>query len=157
MVGITELLFTIVSFWMIDRYGRKPLYVVGSLGMSLSLVFFLIITVVTNRFHGPLVLAMILTYLAFFCSCIGPVFWTLLPEIFPTDVRGLAMTVPVLTQWVANAFVVLLFPFAFHQIGKAVTFGFLSIMCLIQAVFARFFVPETKNKPLEEIEQFWTR
>jgi SP family arabinose:H+ symporter-like MFS transporter len=154
LVGITELLFTITSFWMIDRFGRKPLYVVGSVGMSVSLVL-LMITVVTNRFQGPLVLAMILTYLAFFCSCIGPVFWTLVPEIFPTDVRGLAMTVPVLTQWVANAFVVLLFPFAFNQIGKAITFGFLGVMCLTQAVFTRFFVPETKNKPLEEIEDFW--
>jgi len=61
----------------------------------------------------------------------------------------------VLTQWVANAFVVLLFPFAFNQIGKAITFGFLGVMCLTQAVFTRFFVPETKNKPLEEIEDFW--
>jgi SP family arabinose:H+ symporter-like MFS transporter len=83
------------------------------------------------------------------------VFWTLIPEIFPTDVRGKAMTVPVLTQWVANAFVVLFFPFAFHQIGKAVTFGFLALMSLTQAAFTWFFVPETKNKPLEEIEQFW--
>ena len=88
------------------------------------------VTVVTNRFHGPLVRALILTYLAFFSCCIGPVFWTLLPEIFPTDVRGLAMTVPVLTQWVANALVVLLFPFAYHQIGKVVTFGFLAAMAL---------------------------
>jgi MFS transporter, SP family, arabinose:H+ symporter len=155
VVGVTEFLFTIASFWMIDRFGRKPLYVVGSIGMSASLVS-LMVAVATNRFHGPVVLVLILTYLAFFCSCIGPVFWTLLPEIFPTDVRGLAMSVPVLTQWVANAFVVLLFPFAFHQIGKAITFGFLAAMCFAQAIFTWFFVPETKNKPLEEIEQFWT-
>jgi hypothetical protein len=51
--------------------------------------------------------------------------------------------------------VVLFFPFAFHQIGKAVTFGFLALMSLTQAAFTWFFVPETKNKPLEEIEQFW--
>ncbi len=122
--------------------------------MSVSLVA-LMVMVATDRFHGPAVLVVILTYLAFFSSCIGPVFWTLLPEIFPTDVRGLAMTVPVLTQWVANALVVLLFPYAYHQIGKAVTFGFLATMALAQAVFTRFFVPETRNRPLEEIEQFW--
>ncbi len=154
LVGVTEFVFTIASFWVIDRYGRKPLYVIGSIGMCAALIS-LMLTVATNRFHGPLVLVLILTYLAFFSCCIGPVFWTLLPEIFPTDVRGLAMTVPVLTQWVANALVVLLFPFAYHQIGKVVTFGFLASMALAQAITTWFFVPETKNKPLEEIEEFW--
>ena len=154
LVGVTEFLFTIVSFWIIDRYGRRPLYIVGSLGMSLTLLL-LLVTVVMGRFHGPIVLALIVAYLAFFSSCIGPVFWTLVPEIFPNDVRGMAMTVPVLTQWVANAIVVLFFPFAFHQIGKAITFGFLAIMALVQAIFTWFFVPETKNKPLEEIEEYW--
>ena len=154
LVGLTEFLFTIVSFWIIDRYGRKPLYIIGSLGMAFALVC-LVITVIMGRFRRPLVLALILTYLAFFASCIGPVFWTLVPEIFPNDVRGIAMTVPVLTQWVANAIVVLFFPFAFHQVGKAITFGFLAIMAVAQAVFTWFCVPETKNTPLEEIEEHW--
>jgi MFS transporter, SP family, arabinose:H+ symporter len=156
LVGITELLFTVVSLWMIDRYGRKPLYIVGSFGMAIALVL-LVITVLAGHFEGGLVLALILIYLAFFCSCIGPVFWTLVPEIFPNDVRGIAMTVPVLIQWVANAFVVLLFPYAFHIIGKGVTFGFLAMMCLCQGVFTWIYVPETKGKHLEEIEMQWTR
>jgi SP family arabinose:H+ symporter-like MFS transporter len=154
IVGLTEFLFTIVSFWVIDRYGRKPLYIVGSLGMALSLVL-LVVTVLTGHFHGALVLVLILTYLAFFAACIGPVFWTLIPEIFPNDVRGLAMTVPVLVQWVANAIVVLVFPFAFHEIGKAFTFGFLALMALAQGIFTWLTVPETKNKRLEEIESAW--
>jgi SP family arabinose:H+ symporter-like MFS transporter len=155
IVGLTEFLFTIVSFWVIDRYGRKPLYIVGSLGMALSLLM-LTATVMAGRFHGTLVLVLILTYLAFFASCIGPVFWTLVPEIFPNDVRGMAMTVPVLIQWVANAIVVLLFPYAFHVIGKTFTFSFLAAMALGQGIFAWLFVPETKNKRLEEIEEYWT-
>jgi hypothetical protein len=65
------------------------------------------------------------------------------------------MIVPVLLQWVANAMVVLVFPFAFHQIGKVVTFGFLAVMALSQAIFTWRFVPETRNKTLEEIEDFW--
>ena len=73
-----------------------------------------------------LVLVLILAYLICFCSCIGPVFWTLVPEIFPNNIRGTAMIVPVLTQWVANALVVLLFPAALHRLGKAVTFGILA-------------------------------
>jgi len=154
IVGVTEFLFTLVSFWVIDKHGRKPLYVVGSCGMAIALLA-LIVAVLADKFHGPVVLALILTYIAFFAACIGPVFWTLVPEIFPNDLRGLAMTFPVLTQWIANAFVVLLFPFAFHVIGKAATFGFLAAMALAQGVFTWLWVPETRNKSLEEMESYW--
>ena len=154
IVGLTNFAFTLISFWVIDRFGRKPLYVIGSIGMTAALVLLVVISE-TGHFHGVIVLVLILTYLAFFASCIGPVFWTLVPEIFPNRIRGIAMTVPVLTQWVANAVVVLFFPVAFHQIGKSATFAFLALMALLQAVFAWFFLPETKNKPLEEIEEFW--
>lgn len=154
VVGITEFIFSLASLLMIDRYGRKPLYIVGSVGMGLSLVA-LIITVLAGHFHGPVVLAFILIYLAFFSACIGPVFWTLTPEIFPNDIRGLAMTVPVLVQWVANAIVVLLFPYAFHVIGQATTFGFLALMAFVQGLVTWLFVSETKNRRLEEIENQW--
>ena len=111
LVGLTEVLFTIVALFAIDRYGRKPLYIIGSLGMALTLAC-LLAAAAMGRFHGIPVLVLILSYLAFFSSCVGPVFWTLVPEIFPNDVRGRAMSVPVLLQWVANALVVLLFPYA---------------------------------------------
>lgn len=154
VVGITEFIFTLLSLWMIDRYGRKPLYIVGSGGMTITLIL-LVIAALQGRFHGGFVLFVILTYLAFFACCVGPVFWTLIPEIFPNDVRGRAMIVPVLIQWVANAVVVLFFPYAFHSIGKAATFGFLALMSLVQGVFTWLCLPETKNKHLEEIEAFW--
>jgi len=154
IIGLTNFAFTLVSFWAIDRYGRKPLYIGGSLGMFGALLL-LTLTAAMDRFQGSLVLVLILVYLAFFASAIGPVFWTLVAEIFPNHIRGTAMTVPVLTQWVANASVVLFFPLAFHQAGKVITFGFLAAMALAQAIFTWFFVPETKGKTLEEIEEFW--
>ena len=156
VVGLTNFLFTAVAFWTIDRYGRRPLYIIGSLGMALSLLA-LTIAVLMGQFHGPLVLVLILAYLICFCSCIGPVFWTLVPEIFPNNIRGTAMIVPVLTQWVANAVVVLLFPAALHRLGQAATFGFLAAVSLAQAIFTWRYVPETKNRPLEEIEVFWSQ
>ncbi len=154
VVGLTNFAFTAVSFWTIDRYGRRPLYIAGSLGMTLTLLA-LTLAVLMGQFHGMLVLVLILAYLICFCSCIGPVFWTLVPEIFPNNIRGTAMIVPVLTQWVANAIVVLLFPYALHQLGQAATFGFLGAVSLVQAIFTWRYVPETKDRPLEDIEKFW--
>jgi SP family arabinose:H+ symporter-like MFS transporter len=156
IIGVTNLVFTLVSFYAIDRYGRKPLYIIGSLGMTGALLV-LMWAAFMGQFQSAVVLVYILVYLAFFASCIGPVFWTLVAEIFPNDLRGTAMVVPVLTQWIANAAVVLFFPLAFNQAGKAITFGFLASLSLAQAVFTWFFVPETKNKPLEEIEEYWKR
>jgi MFS transporter, SP family, arabinose:H+ symporter len=154
IIGLTNFVFTFVSFWAIDRYGRKPLYIIGSLGMTAALLV-LMWAALAARFQSAMVLVYILVYLAFFSSCIGLVFWTLVAEIFPNDLRGTAMVVPVLTQWISNAVVVLFFPLAFNQIGKGITFGVLAVLALTQAVFTWFFVPETKNKPLEEIEEYW--
>jgi MFS transporter, SP family, arabinose:H+ symporter len=155
VIGGINCLFTLVSFWTIDRYGRRPLYIAGSLGMALSLLG--LAAAGATGFQGGWVLALIGLYIACFASCIGPVFWTLVPEIFPNRVRGKAMVVPVLTQWIANALVVLLFPLAFHRVGKISTFGFLASMAFAQALFAYWFVPETKGRTLEEIEEHWTR
>jgi SP family arabinose:H+ symporter-like MFS transporter len=154
LVGITNFVFTLASFWLIDRWGRKPLYQLGSVVMAATLGALAVLSSF-GAFHGIWVPLLVMTYLAFFACCIGPVFWTLVPEIFPNHIRGTAMTVPVLTQWVANAFVVLLFPLAFHRLGKSATFGFLGVMALLQALFTWRYVPETKNKTLEEIEDFW--
>ena len=81
--------------------------------------------------------------------------WTLLPEIFPNGLRGKAMTVPVLTQWGANALVVLFFPAIFHALGEAVTFFLLAAACLAQLLFVIRALPETRNRTLEEISAAW--
>jgi SP family arabinose:H+ symporter-like MFS transporter len=153
-IGLTFVLFTLVSFWVIDRFGRRPLYIVGSTGMGVMLLG-LVAAAALDRFSGPLVFGLLIAYIAFFAACVGPVFWTLVPEIFPNRIRGEAVTVPVLTQWVANAVVVLLFPAAFHHVGVIGTFAFLAATSLTQAWFAYRQLPETKGKSLEEIEKMW--
>lgn len=154
VIGCTNFLLTLVSFWVIDRYGRRPLYIAGSLGMT-AVLLLLVAAAAMDRFTGVTVLALIMAFIAFFASCIGPVFWTLVPEIFPNRIRGTAMIVPVLTQWLANAVAILFFPLAFHQIGRVPTFCFLALMALLQAIFTWRFVPETKGRTLEEIEDLW--
>jgi MFS transporter, SP family, arabinose:H+ symporter len=155
-IGLTSLAFTFVSFAVIDRHGRKPLYVTGSIGMAVMLVG-LVIAAALDHFSGPLVFGLIIAYIAFFSACVGPVFWTLVPEIFPNRIRGEAVTVPVFTQWVANAIVVLVFPTAFHHMGKVATFGLLAVFAAYQAWFVARAVPETKGKSLEEIEGLWKK
>lgn len=154
VVGFVNFIFTLVSFWAIDRFGRKPLYLVGSTGMTIALVC-LALSNLTRSFQGATVLLFILVFIAFFAACIGPVFWTLIAEIYPNSIRGTAMSIPVFTQWTANAVVVWLFPHVFKRLGGTLTFGFLGIMAFLQLLFTWAFVPETKNKSLEEIEQEW--
>jgi SP family arabinose:H+ symporter-like MFS transporter len=154
IIGGINFVFTLISFWTIDRFGRKPLYIVGSLGMAFALLL-VIAVLALGRFNGASLLGLMAVYIAFFASCIGPVFWTLIPEIFPNSMRSRAMIVPVVTQWVTNAFVVLLFPLAFHRLGKLATFSFLACMSALQALFAWRFLPETKGRTLEEIEEDW--
>jgi MFS family permease len=90
VIGLTNVLFTLVSFWVIDRYGCNPLYIVGSLGMT-AVLLLLVLASALGRFAGMTVLVLIMAYMAFFAACIGPVFWTLVQEIFPNRVRGTAM------------------------------------------------------------------
>lgn len=154
VIGFVNLVFTLVSLWAIDRYGRRPLYIIGSAGMTLMLLGLTIANLI-GRFEGPVVLGFILTYIAFFAACIGPVFWTLVAEIFPNRIRGTAMSVPVFTQWIANALVVMFFPWMLAHAGGFVTFGFLSLMAFLMMLFTIFYIPETKGRSLEDIEKIW--
>jgi len=153
-LGIVNFAFTWVSIFLIDKFGRRPLYILGSAGMSISLAG-LAIAGFTGHFEGLLVLLLIVFFLASFASCIGPVFWTYVAEIFPNRVRGTAMTVPVFTQWIFNALAVLVFPAMLHRLPVGFTFSVIMIFALLQLWLAIRMMPETKGKTLEEIEKLW--
>ena len=105
---------------------------------------------------GPvLTLISIMLFIAFFSSCIGPVFWTLASEIFPNKIRGSGVAFVSFTQWIFNFLVVLLFPYFLKLAGGASTFIFLAVMSFLQWLFTYLYVPETKEKSLEEIELLW--
>jgi MFS family permease len=109
------------------------------------------------KMEGIFTLICILMFIAFFASCIGPVFWTLVSEIFPNRIRGKALAFASFTQWIFNFLVVLLFPHFLASLGGAKTFLFLAIMSFLQLLFTYLYVPETKGKSLEEIEQIWNK
>lgn len=153
IVGAVNLGFTIVAILVVDRLGRKPLLLIASAGMGISL-FALGGAFVLQKFEGPWVLLCILTYVASFAVAMGPVVWVVLAEIFPTRVRGAAMSIATVCLWCANFLVTQTFPRMLeHLAGKS--FFVYAAMCVISLLFVAFFVPETKGKTLEEIERRW--
>lgn len=153
-LGIVNFIFTWVSILVIDKFGRRPLYIVGSLGLALTLLCLSILDF-SGNFKGIPVLIIIMVYLAFFSSCIGPVFWTYMSEIFPNRIRGTALSVPVFTQWIFNALVVLVFPLMLTKLQSSYTFLIIFIMAAGQLLFSWKYMKETKGKSLEEIEGLW--
>jgi len=154
-LGLINFIFTFVAILFIDKVGRRLLYLIGSMGMAVTLV--LLAVSFYLKMDGIFTLICIMLFLVFFASCIGPVFWTLVSEIFPNRIRGKALAFASFTQWIFNFLVVLLFPHFLALLGGAVTFLFLALMSLIQWMFTYFYVPETKGKSLEEIEQLWNK
>ena len=155
LVGLINFIFTFVAILFIDKVGRRTLYLIGSMGMVVTLVMLAISFYL--KMEGIFTLICILAFIAFFASCIGPVFWTLVSEIFPNRIRGKAVAFASFTQWIFNFLVVLLFPHFLASVGGAKTFLFLAFMSLLQWLFTYLYVPETKGKSLEEIEHAWTK
>jgi len=146
-VGFINFVFTFVAILFIDKAGRRTLYLIGSMGMVITLLMLAVSFYL--KMEGIFTLICILMFIAFFASCIGPVFWTLVSEIFPNRIRGKALAFASFTQWIFNFLVVLLFPHFLASVGGAKTFLFLALMSLLQWLFTFLYVPETKGKSLE--------
>jgi sugar porter (SP) family MFS transporter len=155
LIGLINGVFTFVAILFIDKVGRRKLYLIGSMGMTITLLLLSISYYL--KLDGIITLICIMLFMAFFAACIGPVFWTLVSEIFPNRIRGKALAFASFTQWVFNFLVVLLFPHFLKTMGGATTFLFLAFMSALQWFFTYLNVPETKGKSLEEIEHYWTR
>ena len=149
IVGAVNLVFTIVAIWTVDKLGRKPLLLIASAGMGASL--FLLATV----FEGRWVFVFIIAYVAFFAVAMGPVVWVVLSEIFPTRVRGTAMSVATVFLWIA-CFLVSQFFLRLFELFEGKAFLIYAAMCVVTFVFVALYIPETKTKTLEEIERWWT-
>jgi SP family xylose:H+ symportor-like MFS transporter len=158
IVGIVNLTFTVLAIFTVDRFGRKPLMVIGALAMAVSMValglsFFL-------EKMGLISLIFMLTYTAAFAMSWGPVTWVLLSEIFPNSIRG-AMSIAVAAQWVANLLISWTFPMLNESsaltglFNHGFSYWIYGLMGILAAWFVWKLVPETKGRSLEEIEKFW--
>ena len=158
LVNAVNLTFTVLAIFTVDKFGRKPLMIIGALGMAISMTtlgfsFF-------GNHYGIGAFLSIMIYTAAFAMSWGPVTWVMLSEIFPNSIRG-AMSIAVAAQWIANWMISLSFPVLNENSWLTETFnhGFAywlyAIMGLLAALFVWKVVPETKGKSLEDMEQLW--
>lgn len=158
IVGAINLIFTVVAIFTVDKFGRKKLMTIGSVLMAVSMLGLGTVLYVENT--GGAALLLMLLYIAAFAVSWGPVTWVLLSEIFPNKIKG-AMAVAVAMQWLANLVVSWTFPMMNNNSYLTETFhnGFAywiyGVMAVLSGVFIWKFVPETKGKTLEEMEQIW--
>lgn len=152
LVGIINVAFTFVAIFTIDKIGRKKLLYIG----VTLLITSLILVGLMFYFNSPaaLKLLFILTFVASFAFSYGPVIWVLLSELFPTEIRGRAMSIAVLSLWIANTVVGQFVPWLRTNISESGIFWLFALFCLPTYLVMNY-LPETKGKTLEEIENYW--
>jgi SP family galactose:H+ symporter-like MFS transporter len=156
-VGLVNVLMTMVALLLVDRMGRRPLLLIGLIGMiaglaSLGLAFRL---PGISGSVGTMAEVSLMLYVGAFAIGLGPVFWLLISEIYPLKIRGLAMSVATAANWGANLLVALTFLTLIQAAGRWLTFWIYGIVGIIAWLFTWFWVPETKGRTLEEIEAHW--
>jgi SP family xylose:H+ symportor-like MFS transporter len=154
IMGLVNVIFTVVAIFTVDKWGRKPLLIVGSAGMALGM--FAISGLAFMEVIGIGTLVFIIIYTASFMMSWGPITWVLISEIFPNKVRGKAVAVAVAAQWAANYFISSTYP-AMMEFSGGFTYGFYGLMSVLSLIFVWKMVPETKGKTLEEMEELWEK
>ena len=159
-MGVVNILFTLVAIFTVEKWGRKPLLIYGSLGMAVGAL-----GVALTFGHAGMefvTAASIMVYAASFMFSWGPICWVLIAEIFPNTIRGGAVAIAVAFQWIFNFIVSSTFVPMFNMhltegddFGHWFTYGLYGIICLLAALFVWKLVPETKGKTLEDMTAMW--
>ena len=160
IMGVVNIVYTLVAIFTVERLGRKPLLISGSLGMALG-AFGVALT-----FGHPglelITMLSIMTYSASFMFSWGPICWVFIAELFPNTIRGGAVAIAVAFQWIFNFIVSASFVPMFNMhltkgddFGHWFTYGLYGFICVIAAIFVWKLVPETKGKTLEDMNQMW--
>jgi len=154
IMGIVNIIFTLVAIFTVDKFGRKPLLIIGSIGMSIGM--FAIGLLAYFEIIGISTLIFIVIYSASFMMSWGPICWVLISEIFPNTIRGKAVAIAVAAQWIANFIVSASFP-SLEAFSITFTYVLYGVMSVLSALFVWKMVPETKGKTLEEMSKLWKK
>ena len=161
IVGIVNFLFTIIAIKTVDNYGRKPLMLIGAVGMAVAMISLGFAFYAEIGGYAALICMML--YVAAFALSWGPVTWVLLSEIFPNDIRNKAMPIAVAAQWLSNWLVSASFPvmnensYLVDTFNNGFAYWIYGVMSILAAVFVLKFIPETKGKTLEEMNSLWKK
>jgi sugar porter (SP) family MFS transporter len=155
-IGVVNVVMTLVSMWLVDRAGRRPLLLIGTAGMVISLG---LLGLIFERGAGGglawLAVITLMAYVASFAISLGPIFWLIISEIYPLRIRGIAQGTAATANWAANFAVSLTFLSLIQALGPTRTFWFYGFLAIISWFFSYYLVPETKGRTLEEIERSW--
>lgn len=151
VTGVTNVLFTFIGMYTVDKLGRRSLLLFGASGLACIYIFIGI----CYYFHitGWLVLVMVVLAIACYAMTLAPVTWVVLSEIFPTCIRGMAMAVSTFSLWTACFVLTYTFPLLNAGLGAYGTFWLYAVICILGFFFIKSRLPETKGKTLEEIEK----
>uniref|UniRef100_A0AB33J3C1 D-xylose transporter XylE n=1 Tax=Prevotella sp. GTC17259 TaxID=3236795 RepID=A0AB33J3C1_9BACT len=160
IMGVVNILFTLVAVFTVEKWGRKPLLITGSIGMGVGA--FGVALTFGNASLQIVTMLSIMVYSASFMMSWGPICWVLIAEIFPNTIRGKAVAIAVAFQWIFNWVVSSSFVpmFNMHLVpgdnfGHWFTYGLYGTICVVAALFVWKLVPETKGKTLEEMGRLW--
>lgn len=155
VVGIVNVLSTIVATFLLDKLGRRTLLLIGTSIMIVALAALGLVFASGSSQIGDLTLITLMVYIFAFAISMGPIFWLLSAEIFPTRVRAAGSSICSFSNWTANFLVSLTFLSLIRLLGSPFTFGLYALMGILALVFCWLLVPETNGKTLEQIEHYW--
>jgi MFS transporter, SP family, galactose:H+ symporter len=155
-VGLALFVFVFGTIALVDVLGRKLLFYIGLTGMGSMLVLLGLAFRVGPERWGAGVLVVLLVYVAFYSLSISPLFWLMTAELFPNRLRGVGASISSTSNWTANLLISITFLTLIDVLGKSWTFWLYAIFAALGVLFVARFVPETKGRPLEHIEEYWT-
>jgi len=150
-IGVVNLLFTLLAMWQVDKLGRRPLMLAGSLG--LSVLYIILAFLLQNHFPAGLISIFVLLAISTYAVSLAPVTWVLISEIFPNKIRGAASSVAIVSLWSAYFVLVFTFPILAKTLGTYGPFYLYAVICFLGFLFVKNKVKETKGQTLEELEE----